>query len=306
MRTRTNIYAYIATASCVAAVAGIYGLIGIGNMQKADNYLYKGVTVPMSELLRVAADYPKMALEARDAILASDAEESIDASVNIEATRGDLEKSLVQYGENLASASPSPTAGKVSTDEGRLAYESFLASWRAYSPMINQVASTAQAGQSTRAAEMLRSSKASADAVQSALDAMIAHRLADSSAAASRNAALARSTSALNLAIVALGLLVSTAIGLAMARSVGTRIRAGEDTLGVIRKILEDEPAGEPELGAPAERAGRSGLRPVPKTAILPNRGLVLLPRPSDRKPTPSFCCFAPKLRLLDPIHEEV
>ena len=111
---------------------------------------------------------------------------------------------------------------------------------------------------------------------------------------------------ALNLAIVALGLLVSTAIGLAMARSVGKRIRAGEDTLGVIRKILEDEPAGEPELGAPAERAGRSGLRPVPKTAILPNRGLVLLPRPSDRKPTPSFCCFAPKLRLLDPIHEEV
>ena len=70
MKTSTNIYAYVAIASCVAAVAGIYGLIGIGNMRKADNYLYKGVTVPMSELLRVAADYPKMALEARDAILA--------------------------------------------------------------------------------------------------------------------------------------------------------------------------------------------------------------------------------------------
>jgi hypothetical protein len=304
MKTSTNIIAYVAVASCVAVVAGIYGLIGIGTMEKADNYLYKGATAPMSVLLRVAADYPKMAVETRDAILASDAAEAAEASLKIDATRGDLERSLAQYGENLADASlgraetspglaetsPGPSEGKVVTDEGRLSYEKFLAAWRAYSPMINQVAATAQAGQASRAVAMLRASQASADAVQSSLDAMIACRLADGATAASRNAALARSSSALNLAIVALGLLVSTASGLAMAHSVGKRIRAGEETLGTIRKILGDEPIAHP----------------APDAAILPKRGLVLLPRPAERKPMPSFHCFSPKLRLLAPIHEEV
>jgi hypothetical protein len=264
-------------------------------MERRAADLYAGVTGPMSELLRVAADYPRLGLSAREIILAGAPAEAAAASLRFQTARDDFELSLAAYGERLLS------------DAERSAYDNFFDAWKGYSPLLSKVVAMASAGQRDAAVQALRAGNNASAELQASLDEMIARRMADGNAGAVQATALARSATLVNLAVVFLGLIFSAAFGLMLSAKVGRRVNSGEESLKTIRKMLESEflevletPQGS-QLPAPrAEQAEKPR-----DSSALPNRGLVLLPSPTLRRPVTRLRTFSPRLKLMEAAKKE-
>ena len=295
MKARTTTIACFVTAGFVAIVALAYSLSNLGHMESRAADLYAGAAGPMSELLRVAADYPRLGLSAREVILAGTPTEASAASLSFQATRDDFELSLAAYSESLLA------------DEERSAYDNFIGAWKGYSPLLSKVVAMASAGQRDAAVQALRTGDGAAAELQASLDGMIARRIADGNAGAVQAAALARSATLVNLAVVLLGLIFSAAFGLILSAKTGRRVSSGEESLKTIRKMLESEFLEVLETPQECPHPAAQAAQPEkPRdSSALPNRGLVLLPSPSPRRPIPRLRTFSPRLRLMEAAKKE-
>ena len=58
----------------IAAVIGVVGITNIKTIDKADTFLYEKTTVPLGDLITIAASFQQMRVALRDMIRASDQE----------------------------------------------------------------------------------------------------------------------------------------------------------------------------------------------------------------------------------------
>ncbi len=269
MRAGRKLIVAFAAASCISLSVGISGLVGLERTRNAALVLNDEVRAPMAGLYKISADFPRLGLALRQAMLAP----------------GKAERAVAADRASLCRAS---IDGALLARRGDPAYATLTSAWMAYSPLVGKVAVAAAEGDGAVAIELAAAGARASDEVLLALDGLVAMKAAEAEAAYSSGAELSRSATAIAALATALGAIAAAAIGLLLARSFRKNQAREEDVLREIKAILEIETADAPPVP-----------RPSPNAASLPRRGLVLLPRAERRRRAQPSARGLPRLRLL-------
>ena len=81
----------------IAGFMGVFGIVNINTLNKADTELYENMTVPISLMSEITADFQRMRVNVRDMILANDMKEIQSNIDKISERRASIDKLSMEF-----------------------------------------------------------------------------------------------------------------------------------------------------------------------------------------------------------------
>ena len=212
----------------VAAIAGAIGWLGASNIRQIDasySRMYDTMTVPLGTLRQIAVRQQQVRLSLRDLILS---ESEADIQANTEAIlKADAEvaKGLKEY------------EAYTLTKEGRALYDDLLVARNEFAPLRDDIAELCLNGQKAKATKALHGpARQAAERIESSIEKLVAHKLAQAKQLSEDNAALTNATVRNMLLLVGVGVLVAIGLGLWLSRLISTPLRRAVEMIQEMAK----------------------------------------------------------------------
>ena len=203
--------------TAVAIIAGIIGYIGISKLNqldKADTRMYEKATAPMADVVKMTADFERIRVNYRDAILA-DKEEVIKAKLN---RTMELTKDFANSAKNYS------LSFKDETDKNN--FESLTAAFDKYTALGNEIDQPAIDNQDAKCIELLNGQMNDANKeLQNAIDKLSDYNIATAKTISEENSKTAQASISLMVAFLIFGVLLAIALGLLIAFNIKAIIK---------------------------------------------------------------------------------
>jgi methyl-accepting chemotaxis protein len=192
----------------IAGVIGAVGIVNIRNINAADTRLYENMTVPMSEISEISANFERIRVNLRDMIIDKDPTKIIGYEKTI--------NDLLAANENLTTQFES----KILSARMRTAFENLKQSRANFHAPMQQIMTLAKAGKDTEAVAVLRgegltTAKVEMDDIQKLID----MKLEDARAMSDDNTASANSATLVMLLTIVIGVVMAIGLGIFLSRS---------------------------------------------------------------------------------------
>jgi len=212
----------------VAAIAAFIGTIGTINVQKierADTMMYERIVVPLGEIDDVAVSFQRMRVNARDIIQATKDEDIQKYAARIQELRAGVDKAAASFEKTIIS------------DEGKKRFAEFIATRKAYGPLLDRIVVLAKENKDNEAYALLNgeAAKASRDE-QNAIDALVDSKNKQGKLTAETNTATAKSAVRLMVLFSVVGFILALVIGVLLARSISVPLARGVEFADAVSK----------------------------------------------------------------------
>jgi methyl-accepting chemotaxis protein len=195
----------------IAGIIGAVGIVNIRNISAAGTHLYENMTVPMSEISEISANFQRIRVNLRDMVIDKDPTKI-----------SEYEKAIIDL---LAANDKLSTQfeSKILSDRMRTAFENFKTSRANFHTQMQKIIDLAKAEQDAEAIAVLRGDGlTTADAEMADIQQIIDYKLEDAKTTSDTNTANANSATLIMLATIVVGLVFAIALGLILSRSLST------------------------------------------------------------------------------------
>jgi methyl-accepting chemotaxis protein len=221
-----KLIAAFALGATLAGVAGGVAFTSMGRMARADERLYRGMTVPLSDLADIANAFQRVRVNMRDAILAASPGEVATYRARVDTLARELDARAAAYERSILTAAM------------RRHFAGFTAARAAFTPLGDSVLALAARGDDAAALRLMRGPAFAAQLrVVAAVDSMQAMKVRQAEATAAANAATARHARWAVLGLTALAVLVTLGVGAPFARRVARTLAALTDRAVRLRAV---------------------------------------------------------------------
>jgi len=209
----------------IAGVIGVIGMKDIDKIQKSEQYLYENLTAPMANINVVAVNFQLARIYTRDMIMASDAGTVEGIYAKIKDLSSEIADNEVVIEKTIES------------DEQRQLFQAFIDNRDAYVASLNEMYKLCLVNNDAAAlvlmnGDMVQACNAEKEAIENIIGAMVN----GAKAASDDNAAMAKQTTFMMLAILVVGVLISIILGIAISRFISKRLKA----LGEVAESVAD------------------------------------------------------------------
>jgi methyl-accepting chemotaxis protein len=227
MKLVAKLIVSFSVVAMIAAVVGIVGMRSTSALAAAVERQYTRMTVPTAQLLRITESFQRIRINVRDELDATSAQDrKADHDTIVELS-------------SVFETNASTFKTTIITDEAKAMFAKLEELWATYKDSIGQEESLQASGKVEAARNiMLGSGKATALALQKAIENLVASKLALAQADTTKDRRMAASTQALILATIVLGVALAVLFGLLMARSVGKQLGTEPAEIKRIAKAL--------------------------------------------------------------------
>lgn len=199
---------------------GIFAVINIQALDKADTELYENYLVPTGQMAKISESFQRQRVNIRQAILVED-KALIDAEIKkIQERRSEIDALATEF------------ESTIETDEMRALFAEFKNTKEVYRPLLDQAIQHIQVGQKQEAVALISetgeggiASRAEQDAINKIVEAKT--RLGGVKAEA--NEVLANSVSMITIIVLAVVVILSIVLGLLISRIISKPIKATAD-----------------------------------------------------------------------------
>ncbi len=229
MKLRTSLLLSFLSVAAVAVVVGAFGMFNIRAIDKADTYLYEKMTVPIAQMLKATESFQRLRINLRDLVESNDPQEIAAIAKVIGELRSTADENLTNYGTTLV------------TDNGKRLYKVLMEQWKNYSKIADTVTALGTAGRDDEAQVLIRGEgKATALAVQKAIEEQVGLKLDLAVATSDSNSALAASATLAMILTILVGAAIAIIIGLLITRSVIRKLGTEPAEIEKIAKSLSE------------------------------------------------------------------
>jgi methyl-accepting chemotaxis protein len=203
----------------VAAIALFIGIFGIQKMKTIDNadtLLYTNMTIPLGDLIYVAAPFHQVRVNIRDMIRANDQE-----TINIKIERIDeLSNIISEHIENYKKT--------ILTDEGMKLFDNFTKSREAFRKNLEEMITLARANKDAEAWAIVDGEGAvTARAEQAAIDELVENKIALAKKSSENNTATYTQAKNLMYVIMSVGIFIAILLGIFLTISISRPLNSG-------------------------------------------------------------------------------
>jgi methyl-accepting chemotaxis protein len=221
-----KLIAAFVVAATLAAVAGGVAFHSMGRMDAADQRLYRGMTVPLSDLADIRNAFQRVRVAMRDAILADSAAEVAVHRAHVDTVSRELDARAAAYERSIL------------TETMRAHFAAFRSAQARFAPLRDSVLALAARGDDAAALRLMRGPAFAAQrAVVVAVDSMQAMKVRQAEATAAENAATARAARGAVLALTLVTALVTLGLGAPLARRVAYTLVELTDRAARLRTV---------------------------------------------------------------------
>ena len=205
-----------------AVFVGVFSIAKMKAADTADTLLYERMTVPIGHMADMQQAFQRVRVNVRDAIATGEVASYSKRAAEFDAA---MDKAAAEFEKTLL------------TEEGKAVFQDFRTSLASYRSEQTKVLALASAGKRAEAeALLLGEAKQKVNAVNAALDKLMALKLKLAKATSDENTA--RYVSAKNTMIVVMSVaaLVAISLGVVIARSISTPLRRGLEMMAEMAK----------------------------------------------------------------------
>ena len=186
----------------VALCIGVFGMMNISTIEKADTMLYEKMTVPISYLLDVSVSFQRVRINIRDMVNATEIKEIEEHANAITALSQTITDRMEAY-EKL-----------IINDEMRRMYNQFVNTRTVFRGHLQRIIDLAKQNKDDEAYELINGdARHSAFAEQEAIDKMVEAKVADAKNTSEDNTKTANTASTLMITVIIFSFILSILIG---------------------------------------------------------------------------------------------
>ncbi len=203
----------------VSLIAGLIGLIGIGNIQKIaakDAIMYENALLPIADIGRISTAFQRVRVNLAKFLLSSDRENKIKYGEQIKSLGNDITKLSGNLEKNIATA------------EGKQLFKGLQERRDTLRPVIDRIISLSTAGKDYEARALYEgeATRAALDE-QAAIDKLIDYHSKSAKNLAEQNADKAHAAVLFTLFFSSLGVILATMLGVFIAKTITVPLKKG-------------------------------------------------------------------------------
>ncbi len=126
MKLRAKLMTSFVVVAFLAILVGGIGIQKLHQIEKADNNLFKNVTVPISQIQDMTSAYLQIRVAVRDMALSGSHDERMKLISKVKELRAEVEKNAAEVEKSMM------------TEEGRKAYKEFSDNWKPYTQALDK------------------------------------------------------------------------------------------------------------------------------------------------------------------------
>ncbi len=201
----------------VALISGLVGGIGIYNIISLDNSdteLYEKMTVPISEMSKIATAFQRVRVDTRDIILANNSQEISVQVQSIQERRKEIDEAAKEFEKSILS------------QEVRDAYDEFFQARNEYVSYLDQLVQLARANQDAEANALLNSEgmTLAAKNEQAAIEKLVMMKERDAKTKAENNTEQANQAIIMMVICILVGMVLAVVLGIYISRIISKPI----------------------------------------------------------------------------------
>jgi len=200
----------------IAAVIGVVGITNIKTIDKADTFLYEKTTVPLGDLITIAASFQQMRVALRDMIRASDQEAIATKAAALEEFNSASDKAMEHYSTTLID------------ENDKKMYDDLRSVDKQWEEMFRKISVLAKANDDIGCwALMDGQATVIAKQEQEQIDKMAASNIAAAKETSDNNTKIANAGSLAMLVCLLVGVLLALTIGIALTLAITGPLNKG-------------------------------------------------------------------------------
>jgi methyl-accepting chemotaxis protein len=204
--------AFVAVVALCAIVGGL-GVIQIGKIVAADDYMFEKMTIPLSQLITIAQDFQMVRIQVRTIATTADEKGITAAEAEIAKLRAEVDESAKSFETTIVS------------DKGRKLFEEFKKARVDYQAVANEVIRLTKLGKKGEALALMAGDGAKAAAgLQAAVDGIVVTKVDLSRQTAASNAAAGSQATIVMIAVMAAAAALAVALAIILSRSISKPI----------------------------------------------------------------------------------
>jgi len=209
LKTSVKLIGSFVIMGIIAGVVGIFGILYIRVIDKADTRLYENYTVPIMQLNEMGVSFQRIRVNIRDAILTEDAEAQKKNYDTINELSAQMDSTAAEY-EAL-----------IETEEMRKTFDEYSSAKANFSPYLDQMIALDKAGKSEEAKTiLLGNAYLSAKETQDKLTEMMNMKVTLAKEIADENTATANQATTIMLIVIAVGMTLAIGFGIIISRGI--------------------------------------------------------------------------------------
>ena len=225
MKIRTKLLTGFISVALIATIIGIVGITEIKKIDNADTALYQTVAIPLGQCVETSSLFQKLRIEARDIVLADDADE-LKAKYNLFIQNSLLIDSMLAVYE--------PTiideVDRQNFTELKDSKKEYVGYLPAFMQLVN--AGNLNAAKAFMKADWLKSAKR----IQSAVDVLVAYNIKSGKVLSENNAKIENTATMSMIICVVIGAIVALILGLGISNNIQTIIKSIVDQAKMLSK----------------------------------------------------------------------
>ncbi len=240
MKLQTKLLASFFFCALITLVVGLFASNRLHALDDADSVLYEQVAAPMADLLKMAASFQRIRVNLQEYAITEEQGVREHARSTISQLRSVIEVSSKKVEASLSSAREKET------------FADYLLHRTEFRKVIDDVMGMVDAGDSVKAYKYLSTRGLEfATTYQKSIDTLVAVKVAQGQTVAASNTDLASTTSSLLYMAMALGILLSVALGILLTRNIMQQL--GEDP-GYLANVAGEIARGNLEVNFRAQK----------------------------------------------------
>jgi len=199
----------LTTLVIVSVIIGIFGIVNIKKIERADVALYEKYTVPITYFQKISTDFQRVRINIRDVVGAEKKEDRQAAAATIQALKKEISDLIEKYGKIIT------------TDEQKRDLAAFVDIRKEYGAALDKIMELTQAGKKEEAMAVMRGEgKTTALAEQKCIDDIVKSLDQYAKGTSDSNSATAKTSLTIMISAIVIGILLAGFMGIFLMRNV--------------------------------------------------------------------------------------
>ena len=199
----------LTTLVIVSVIIGIFGIVNIKKIERADVTLYEKYTVPITYFQKISTDFQRVRINIRDVVGAEKEEDRKAAAATIVELKKEISDLIEKYGKIIT------------TDEQKRDLAAFIDVRKEYGAALDKIMELTQAGKKEEAMAVMRGEgKTTALAEQKCIDDIVKSLDQYAKGTSDSNSATAKKSLTVMISAIVIGILLAGFMGIFLMRNV--------------------------------------------------------------------------------------
>ncbi|OHD10632.1 MAG: hypothetical protein A2086_05520 [Spirochaetes bacterium GWD1_27_9] len=236
----------------IAGAIGVIGMINLTTIDEADKLLYKNITLPISQLLKITEAFQRIRINVRD--LADN--QTNEEKTKIINTINDLSKIIEENSSSFEKT--------ILTDIGKKDFEEFVGARKVYRGHLDEIIKFINQGKLQEAKFIIDGdAKTAALAEQAAIDKLVESKLSIAKETSNNNTNLANLSRIVMTVAIFIGVILAISLGISLTISITKPLRILTEGIGYVSKgdiqIKKINPKDIQKINSRGDELGKIG-----------------------------------------------